>query len=202
MSKYISIDPGANHTGWAVFEGEGLIAYGDINVSKDGYTRRYEVLLAKLDEVIKEHAPAALCMEQATGFKGHPAPELDIACKCIKRWAKAHNLPAFVYNMSTWKTGFAGSVLVEKEGIARLVYLIYPALPRGLIEHTTDAIAIGCFHYSRLKLYEMAGEVYTPEAKRRNSKNASTTRALGGYRYRGLGASRKGFRRGGGGRIK
>ena len=47
MNRFIAIDPSTTFTGWAVFQGEGLVAWGVVDTRKVAYADRFARIVAE-----------------------------------------------------------------------------------------------------------------------------------------------------------
>ena len=117
MIRFIAIDPSSTASGWAVFEDQGLVAWGTIETLKVQYA-----------------------------WRGRNLSALRVVFIAIQKWAKSVGLPFAAYNVATWKNAVVGHVHASKETTKENACYRFPRLPRDLSEHEYDAIAIGVYH--------------------------------------------------------
>lgn len=161
--QYLAIDPGSVKLGAAVFNDAKLLHYAEYQYEKIAYERRPAALWNTLEELGRAYRLEEVAVEAATRRRSKSGlltsiPELEVACRLIKKWAKANGAEYRAYNASSWRKGFAGDGHADKEAVARVVYLMWPRLPADLPDHITDAIGVGVYHEAVRRIEKLAGE--------------------------------------------
>ena len=150
-NRFIALDPSSTATGWAVFEGETLVAWGTIEVEKLRFSERLLVIQTTLDTLADRYGFRGVAAEEikyawAGGGRQRNIAGLQVVFRVIKEWATGRRFPFQAYNVATWKNNIVGNVHASKEQTQENVILRIDHLPRGLSEHEYDAIAIGLNH--------------------------------------------------------
>jgi len=151
MIRFIAIDPSSLVTGWAVFEDQGLIAWGKIDASKVEFSFRFQYIVNELIHLCQVYHFTELAVEDVktawhSTNRQRNIAGLQIVFTSIRKWAEKHRIPLAAYNPATWKNAVVGHVHASKETTKENACLRFPALPRDLSEHEYDAIAIGVYH--------------------------------------------------------
>lgn len=151
MSRFISIDPSSVTCGWAVFEGQGLIAWGTITTEGATYAARFVVIVEQLEVISEMYGVREIAIEDVTfAWRGtnrnRNIAGLQVVSKSVRDWAGANRLPLARYNVGVWKNAVVGHRHASKETTAENVCLRFPSLPTDLSDHEYDAIAIGVYH--------------------------------------------------------
>jgi len=155
--KFLAIDPSSTVLGWAIFQDEELLAWGNISTKKVAYDHRFMHIVGELRQLHTTYGFTEVACERAIRFEGKRIPALEVAVISIRKWAKMGKMPASFYSPGEWKRTVTGSGSADKAAVARVVYLVYPQLPPDLSDHVTDAISIGQHHYGVRKMERMAG---------------------------------------------
>ena len=150
-SRFVTIDPGLKHLGWAVFESnkEKPIASGTLSPPrKVDWLHRLEWLVEKLSELIKEHDPSLIIIEEPQLFmssaKGSSA---SASGSVLKLTALVHSLKVlgeWVYacevkliKVSRWKGQVPKHIMHKRLGLTEVSEI-------SLDE--ADAIALGLWY--------------------------------------------------------
>lgn len=157
MPRFISIDPSSTMTGWAVFEDQGLVAWGKIDMTKVEYHSRFSVIIENLRRLIDRYYFQEIAIEDVkfawrSKYRIRNIAGLQIIFRSIQEWAKKAGLPFTAYNPATWKNAVVGAYTAPKEITKNNILLRFPNLPDDLTDHEYDAIAIGCYHASLKRL--------------------------------------------------
>lgn len=155
--KFLAIDPSSTVLGWALFQDEGLEAWGIISTSKVPYDRRFMHITGELRQLHTKYGFTEVACERAIRFEGKRIPALEVAVVSIRKWAEQLKLPVAFYSPAEWKRSVTGSGAADKAAVARVIYLVYPQLPPGQSDHVSDSIGIGQHHYGVRKMERMAG---------------------------------------------
>ena len=157
MPRFIAIDPSSTFTGWAVFQDQALVAWGNIDARKAEYAGRFQYIIDELTAACLRYGVREVAIEDVK-FAWHSKNRyrniagLQIVFRSIKEWANTVNLPLTAYNPATWKNAVVGSFALRmvtgttKEKTKENILWRFPNLPDNLAEHVYDAIAIGVYH--------------------------------------------------------
>ena len=152
MVVVLGIDPGTAHTGYGVVlsRGQRLAALdGGVIATADGepLERRLAQIHARVCDLIAEHRPAALAVEDL--FFGHnvrTAFAVGQARGAVLLSAGIHGVRCYAYTPQAVKQAVCGSGRAEKDQVQRMVgaLLALPAPPRE--DHAADALAVAICH--------------------------------------------------------
>jgi len=156
VSRFIAVDPSSTFTGWAVFQDEGLVAWGKIDARKVEYSFRFQFIVNELIHIVQQYDFQEIAIEDVK-FAWHSKNRnrniagLQIVFRSIQEWAKSLDLPLTAYNPASWKNAVVGHVHASKEITKANILLRFPRVPDNLTEHEYDALAIGVYHAGNLK---------------------------------------------------
>lgn len=162
MSRFIAIDPSTTFTGWAVFQDEGLVAWGKIDTRKVAYADRFVQIVAGIAAAYMQYRFQEIAIEDVK-FAWHGKNRnrniagLQIAYRSLKDYAATSDFPFTAHNPATWKNAVVGAYAASKDTTKENVCFRFPGLPRDLTDHEYDAIAIGVYHAGLRKLEAMEG---------------------------------------------
>jgi len=151
MTRFIAIDPSTTFTGWAVFQDQGLIAWGKIDSRKIPYADRFPFIIGELSRRVSQYGAREVAIEDVK-FAWHSKNRnrniagLQVVFRSIQEWAKGMGYPLAPYNPATWKNAVVGAVAAPKEITKNNIRYRFPAVPDDLTDHEYDAIAIGVYH--------------------------------------------------------
>ena len=164
--KFLAVDPGSIHLGWALFDDDTYypVEWGEVNLEKVPYEQRFVAIHRHLIQITHKWEPEmeGIAVEQAIRFRGKKIPELEVAVATIFNFGHTRFVgPARIYMTrkyapATWKASITGSSKADKEMVDRVVRLQFPDLPKGLSDHIIDAIGIGIHHNSMRKIEQLA----------------------------------------------
>jgi len=163
MSRFIAIDPSTTVTGWAVFQDDGLVAWGKINTTGAPYADRFSYIVEGLAEACVKHGAHEAAIEDIK-FAWHGKNRnrniagLQVVFRSIQDWSKSIGFPLIPYNPATWKTNVVGATHAPKDVVKENICFRFPRLPRDLTEHEYDAIGIGIYHAGIRKLEGMSSQ--------------------------------------------
>ena len=151
MTRLISIDPSSTFTGWAVFEGQGLVAWGKMDLRNVKYSFRFQFVVNELIHLVQKYGVQEIAIEDVkTAWHSknrlRNIAGLQVIFKSIQEWAKEVNLPLAAYNPATWKNAVVGAYAAPKEITKNNIRLRFEGVPDDLTDHEYDAIAIGVYH--------------------------------------------------------
>lgn len=159
----LGIDPGTASTGYGVVEqrrGRLLALDGGVVETPAGLAleRRLATIHARVAELIAEHAPAALAVEDLYfGANARSALAVGQARGVVLLAAGQRGLPCASYTPQQVKGAVCGSGRAEKLQVQQMVQrlLALPELPRP--DHAADALAVAICHQNRAPLAAAAG---------------------------------------------
>jgi len=159
-NRFISLDPSTTFTGWAVFQDEGLVAWGVIDTRKLPIDQRFHTIVAHISERASEYGAQEIAIEDVKfAWQGKNRNRniagLQIVFRSIQDWAKTVGFPLVAYNPASWKNAVVGYVHASKEDTKLNILLRFPRIPDKLTEHEYDAIGIGVYHAGNLKYNSM-----------------------------------------------
>lgn len=170
MNRFIAIDPSSTFTGWAVFEDEGLVAWGNIDARKSNYAGRFEFIIDEMTSACLKYGAQSVAIEDVK-FAWHGKNRnrniagLQVVFRSIQEWAKELSLDFTAYNPASWKNAVVGHVHASKETTRANMCLRFQNLPVDLSEHVYDAVGIGVYHFGMLKLRAMSDDPLMTEAR-------------------------------------
>lgn len=162
MTRFISVDPSSTVVGWAVFQDDGLVAWGKINATGAPYGDRFGFIIEELAAAAHKYGARALVTEDVKyawaggGARARNIAGLQVAFKAIRDFAKQVGFDFKAYNPATWKASVLNGSHASKEATRENICFRFPRLPRKLSEHEYDAIGIGIYHAGTLKFESMA----------------------------------------------
>lgn len=158
----LGIDPGTANTGYGVVRrGRGLAALdgGVIRTSPDAAAeRRLTDIHARVCELIAEHAPDAVALEDLYfGQNVRSAFAVGQARGVVMLAAGQHGLPCASYTPQQVKGAVCGSGRAAKDQVTRMVQTLLrlPEPPRP--DHAADALAVAICHANRAPLHAAIG---------------------------------------------
>jgi crossover junction endodeoxyribonuclease RuvC len=159
----LGIDPGTAHTGYGV-----VLARGRTLAALDGgvidtragapLERRLADIHARVCDLIREHQPAALAIEDLYfGRNAHSAFAVGQARGVVLLSAGMAGIPCFSYTPQVVKQAVCGSGGAGKEQVQRMVgaLLSLPEPPRP--DHASDALAVAICHANSAPLKAALG---------------------------------------------
>jgi crossover junction endodeoxyribonuclease RuvC len=148
----LGIDPGTAHTGYGV-----VLSHGTRLAALDGgvietragvpLERRLADIHARVCDLIREHEPAALAVEDLYfGRNAHSAFAVGQARGVVLLSAGMAGIPCFSYTPQAVKQAVCGSGSAGKEQVQRMVgtLLSLPEPPHP--DHAADALAVAICH--------------------------------------------------------
>jgi crossover junction endodeoxyribonuclease RuvC len=167
----LGIDPGSLFTGYGVIEVQdgylALLAAGRLALDSDWpLTSRLVAIHERILELIKDHQPTAMAVEDLFTFK-NPRSALKLAqarASAILAGALS-GLPIFEYAPGLVKKTVAGSGRAEKGQVAWMVGSLLK-LKEELPPDATDALAVAICHAGQAKLSAGAEGLATAAAGR------------------------------------
>jgi crossover junction endodeoxyribonuclease RuvC len=159
----LGIDPGTAHTGYGVVlaRARTLAALdGGVIETRAGtpLERRLADIHARVCDLIREHQPAALAIEDLYfGRNAHSAFAVGQARGVVLLSAGMAGIPCFSYTPQVVKQAVCGSGGAGKEQVQRMVgaLLSLPEPPRP--DHASDALAVAICHANSAPLKAALG---------------------------------------------
>jgi crossover junction endodeoxyribonuclease RuvC len=154
----LGIDPGTASTGYGVVarRAHRLVALdGGVIETRPGVAaeRRLAQIHARVEEILDEHAPAAVALEDLYfGVNARSAFAVGQARGVVMLAAGARGLPCASYTPQQVKSAVCGSGRADKTQVARMVQalLSLPQPPRP--DHAADALAVAVCHANQVVL--------------------------------------------------
>ncbi len=151
MSRFIAIDPSTTWTGWAVFEDQGLVAWGHINTKGAPYADRFSFIIEELARACVQYGAREVVIEDVkfawqSRTRNRNIAGLQVVFKSIQDWSKSIGLPITAHNPATWKNAVIGDSHASKDLTRASLLLRFQSLPSDLTEHEYDAVGIGVYH--------------------------------------------------------
>jgi crossover junction endodeoxyribonuclease RuvC len=164
----LGIDPGTAHTGYGV-----VVARGRKLGALDGGTidtaagvrleRRLTQIHARVAELIEEHGPAAVAVEELYfGQNARSAFAVGQARGAVLLAAGMAGVPCFSYTPQQVKQAVCGSGRAAKDQVQRMVgaLLALPEPPEP--DHAADALAVAICHANGAPFADAVAEAVAP----------------------------------------
>ncbi len=159
----LGIDPGTANTGYGV-----VVSRGSTLAALDGgviqtradvpLEKRLATIHARLGDLIKEHAPTAVAIEDIYfGQNARSAFSVGQARGVVMLSGGLHGVPCFSYTPQAVKQAVCGSGSAAKGQVQRMVgaLLALPEPPEP--DHAADALAVAICHANGAPLKEALG---------------------------------------------
>jgi crossover junction endodeoxyribonuclease RuvC len=149
--RILGIDPGSAVTGYGIVDARGgrlrCVAHGTLVSPRGaGLAARLAALHAALSEVIGDHAPAGVVVEQVfVAASPRSALVLGQARGVALAAAAARGLPVYEYGPRTIKLAVAGSGVAAKAEVQRMVEALL-GLDARPVPDAADALAAAICH--------------------------------------------------------
>jgi len=157
MVRVLGIDPGLQHTGWAILEGhQGKISHIDSGTihtnAKDLLDQRLVLIGREIRAIIINHTPIYAAIEETYVNKNYGSSLKLAHARGVGIFAIAeHNISVAEYSAKTVKKTVCGSGAADKTQIEKMLRLF---LPNVVIKSPdqSDAISIAYCHLLHLNL--------------------------------------------------
>ena len=155
--RVLGVDPGNAVTGFGIVDRGGELRYVAAGTIRAGAMRgpvRLANIYENLIKVIDAHAPDAISLERSfVAANIHSAFKLGEA-RAMAMLAAAHRgLGLFEYTPTDVKLSIAGYGRADKRQVKEMVHrTLGAAVPDGLADDATDALAIALCHIFRAKM--------------------------------------------------
>lgn len=181
--RILGMDPGLNHTGWAVVEASGgterFVACGVIDVPDGELAFRLGVITSRLTELIETHRPT-VCSAERVFVNINPQSTLRLgqARGAALVAAALKGLRVEEFTPSEIKQAVTGSGKADKAQIQQMMALLFglETLPRT---DAADALACAlcCSHTLKLRALERSGATARTYATARRGASSRGARA-------------------------
>jgi crossover junction endodeoxyribonuclease RuvC len=153
----LGIDPGTANTGYGVVRGGPSLAALDGGVistaSSAPAERRLTEIHARVCELIDEHAPDAVALEDLYfGQNVRSAFAVGQARGVVMLAAGQHGLPCASYTPQQVKSAVCGSGRAAKDQVTRMVQTLLRLAEPPRPDHAADALAVAICHVNRAAL--------------------------------------------------
>ena len=152
MVIVLGIDPGTRNTGYGVVyaRGQRLAALdgGVIETASDmPLERRLAIIHARVCDLIKEHAPTALAIEDLFfGQNARSAFSVGQARGVVMLSGGMHGVPCYSYTPQAVKQAVCGSGSAAKDQVQRMVGALLSLPEPPSPDHAADALAVAICH--------------------------------------------------------
>lgn len=160
--RILGIDPGSRITGFGVIESDGrqsrFVASGCVRTGGDDFPQRLGDIFRGIDEVLTEHRPQQVAVEQVFMAKNAgSALKLGQARGAAIVAAARAELPVFEYTPRAVKQALVGNGGADKEQVQHMIRILLGLQQKmGLDESDALAIAL-CHAHSHTNLQRMQG---------------------------------------------
>lgn len=162
MSVVLGIDPGLARVGFGVVEEYadqriGFLECGILATSKDdSLPERLKVIHTDLTQMMEEHAPAALAMEQVFfGRNSTTAFAVGQACGVVLLTAACHGIPVHTYKPAQIKQALTGSGRADKHQMQQAVTMMLQLSAVPQPDDAADGLAIALCHLYRQRRQQL-----------------------------------------------
>ena len=150
--RVLGIDPGTASTGFGVVESAAqrlsAVCGGVISTRSDApLERRLAEIAASLGDLLDEHRPAALSIEEVYfGRNVRSAFAVGQARGAVLAAAGARGVPCFSYTPQAVKLAVCGSGAAAKDQVQRMVGALLGLAAPPKSDHAADALALAICH--------------------------------------------------------
>jgi crossover junction endodeoxyribonuclease RuvC len=152
MVIVLGIDPGTQNTGYGVVYARGnrlaALDGGVIETSpQDPLEKRLTRIYARLGDLIEEHKPAAMAIEDLFfGQNARSAFSVGQARGVVMLSAGMRGVPCYSYTPQAVKQAVCGSGRAEKDQVQRMVGALLSLPEPPSPHHAADALAVAICH--------------------------------------------------------
>lgn len=146
--RVLGIDPGVSETGWAVLEGQRLIASGCIRTSpRTPFPKRLHEIHDSLEDILREHRPEEVAIEEMFFTKTANTIRNTLQARGVAVLAATRNgAPLREYNPKTVKAALTGSGKAPKAQMQKMVQTVLGLKKKLTPDDVADAAAIALCH--------------------------------------------------------
>ena len=149
----LGIDPSSIRCGWAVLDGDRLVAHSTICNDKKLYHERASHIISVLEAVIKQFQVTHVACERAFRNPKRNTAALQVVVQAIKSWCRRRKYRLALYSPVQWKWTVVGNGYASKEEVQQAIVLYFPGM-KGQ-EHEFDAVGIALHRQNILRLEAM-----------------------------------------------
>ena len=151
--RILGIDPSSIRCGWAILDGDRLVAHSTICTDREVYHERVAYIINVIENLVVQHHVTNVACERAFRNPKHNTAALQVVVQAIKTWCRQHKYPLALYSPGQWKKSVAGKGQASKEDVQQAIALYFPGMTGS--EHEYDAIAIAIHAQGMLRLEKM-----------------------------------------------
>lgn len=151
--KVLGIDPGSETLGWGIVEGSGnkysLVALGAVRSNpKHAFSKRLVKIYSEIDEVVKEHSPDALAIEEAFySINVNVAMKLGQVRGIMLLLAEQRGLSIAEYAPRLIKKTVVGYGNAEKHQVGEMIRILLGLRKAPEPHDVSDALAVAICHF-------------------------------------------------------
>jgi len=150
--RILGIDPSSIRCGWAVLDGDRLVAHSTICNDREVYHERVAHIINVIENLVVQHQVTDIACERAFRSPKRNTAALQVVVQAIKSWCKDKH-PLTLYSPGQWKKSVVGNGHASKEEVQQAVELYFPGM-RGQ-EHEFDSVGICLHHQGIMRLERM-----------------------------------------------
>ena len=151
MKIVIGIDPGRQHTGWAVIQAEStrkcsIISGGTITTAKEDPQSAMVTLHKEISNVVSQYKDI-VCAIEKTLVNVNPKSSIQL-CQfkgALMLTMSINGVPVYEYYPTAIKKSVTGNGKSDKLGIKKILQHMFP-LSKFSSLHEVDAVAVGMCH--------------------------------------------------------
>jgi len=151
--RILGIDPSSIRCGWAILDGDRLVAHSTICTDREVYHERVAHIIQVIETLVDQYHVTDIACERAFRNPKHNTAALQVVVQAIKTWCRQHKYPLALYSPGQWKKSVAGKGQASKDEVQQAIGLYFPGT-KGQ-EHEFDAIAIALHGQGMMRLKEM-----------------------------------------------
>ena len=153
--RILGIDPSLKRCGYAVLDGDVLLAHATICAEREFYHERVSHIIGVLETVIVQYHVTHIACERPFRSPERTAA-LQVAVQAIKSWCRHDKYPLALYSPGEWKASVVGNGMATKDQVRECIRLYFPGTDGQ--EHEFDAIGIAMHCQNMLRLEAMRQE--------------------------------------------
>jgi len=149
----LGIDPSSIRCGWAILDGDRLVAHSTICNDREVYHERLVHIMWVVMHLVDHCHVTDIACERAFRNPKRNTAALQVVVQAIKSWCKQHKYPLGLYSSGEWKKSVVGHGHASKEEVQQAIKLYYPEM-KGQ-EHEFDSVGICLHHQGMMRLERM-----------------------------------------------
>lgn len=151
--RILGIDPSSIRCGWAILEGDNLVAHSTICNDREFYHERTSHIISVIESLVDQYKVTDIACERAFRNPHRNTAALQVVVQAIKVWCRLHKYPLGLYSPGQWKKSVAGSGKATKDKVQQAITLYFPNITGQ--EHEFDAAGIALHHQGMMRLEKM-----------------------------------------------